>query len=323
MSQKQCSTHKGAVAFYHCEGCRERLCEECVEHGHRLIFCKLCGERALPLDQKLSEVTTPQLEVRRKREQPDYTLLEAFGYPFRGIGAYAFWGLVVLLTAIDLAGVIIVLAPVFCVLIPFLLLIAIAVHLLLLLILPGFLFRIIGDTAKGENELPDWPDWSDLTARLSEVIAFVAVVFVVGLLTGGMLSLAGCHPARALMGGLGTGCWLALMVAFVLSLAVGLPALGAVGTFRSPALVLRVDRHVRAMLGGGSELWTTVGLVAALFFVGRLLRNTVPDVPVVGTFFFILIGGYALFTGAHLTGLLFRFRYDEMEAIYFPEKSEG
>ncbi len=46
-----CARHAGAGAVYRCCECGEYLCASCVKIGSHLVFCGLCGERALELDE--------------------------------------------------------------------------------------------------------------------------------------------------------------------------------------------------------------------------------------------------------------------------------
>jgi hypothetical protein len=48
VSTPRCAAH-AAAATHRCDGCGELLCEKCIEVGHRLLFCVLCGERATEL----------------------------------------------------------------------------------------------------------------------------------------------------------------------------------------------------------------------------------------------------------------------------------
>lgn len=48
--RRVCATHPKKRASFVCDGCGELLCWDCVEEGAHLMFCRLCGERALPLD---------------------------------------------------------------------------------------------------------------------------------------------------------------------------------------------------------------------------------------------------------------------------------
>jgi DNA-directed RNA polymerase subunit RPC12/RpoP len=49
MPPQSCATHPAAAAVYRCDGCGRLLCPDCVQEGHRLLFCRHCRERALPL----------------------------------------------------------------------------------------------------------------------------------------------------------------------------------------------------------------------------------------------------------------------------------
>jgi len=53
MAQPTCATHAQSRALYQCDGCGKLLCDACIEESHRLLLCRLCGERALPLAPRL------------------------------------------------------------------------------------------------------------------------------------------------------------------------------------------------------------------------------------------------------------------------------
>ena len=40
-----CAAHPERAAVYECDGCKKLLCEECMEEGHRLLFCRHCALR--------------------------------------------------------------------------------------------------------------------------------------------------------------------------------------------------------------------------------------------------------------------------------------
>ena len=95
----QCADHPEVAAVYRCESCRTALCEECVQPAHRWLFCRRCGERAEPLAAAAPPVA---VTVTRSRQPPKaaarpYGFADALGYPFRGLGAYLFWGYIALL----------------------------------------------------------------------------------------------------------------------------------------------------------------------------------------------------------------------------------
>ena len=46
-----CARHAEAAAGFRCIECGELLCQQCIEIGSHLIFCGLCGERAIELDE--------------------------------------------------------------------------------------------------------------------------------------------------------------------------------------------------------------------------------------------------------------------------------
>ncbi|MEJ2085409.1 MAG: B-box zinc finger protein, partial [Acidobacteriota bacterium] len=87
-----CERHPETTASFQCDGCGKYLCSECAEEGHRLFFCALCGERALPLEAE-APATTPEHKRVGKRDAP-YSLQEALLYPFRGLGGYVYWSYV-------------------------------------------------------------------------------------------------------------------------------------------------------------------------------------------------------------------------------------
>ncbi len=45
-----CARHDQVAAAYRCCECGKYLCEDCIEIGSHLLFCRLCGERAIELD---------------------------------------------------------------------------------------------------------------------------------------------------------------------------------------------------------------------------------------------------------------------------------
>ena len=46
-----CSTHDDAAALFRCCECGSYLCPECAEQGSHLVICRLCGERAVALEE--------------------------------------------------------------------------------------------------------------------------------------------------------------------------------------------------------------------------------------------------------------------------------
>ena len=301
MTDQRCSTHPAVEAVFRCDGCRKLLCSDCIEGGHRLLFCRLCGERAIPLAAETPAVAN---ELRRatKRQEP-YSLRDALMYPFRGLGRYVYWGYVVVLAVFMLLGTV-----------PGLGCAVMLMRLLILLMLPGLLFAIVRTTADGEIELPDWPDWSAGGQRLWEwfgaLLAFA--VSIVPLVV--MLYFSGCGVAE--LGELGLRCSLALLVGSVLGAALWIPAFGAVAVEWNPWVALRVDLHIRALVGVGTDAWKTLGILVALLVVRQVLGLVLLPIPLLGALAQILVATYTLLMGAHFIGLLFRRHAASLDAIY-------
>lgn len=317
MPERTCSVHSAAPAVYRCDGCGLLLCDECVEVGHRLLFCRHCGERALPLEASGAATST---ELRRRRVQEgSYTLGDALGYPFRGLGLHMLLGYLViravppLVTLFGfnrelgciglLVGIVAVIARI---------LFAIFIFLLL----PGLLFEIVRTTAAGENELPDWPDLSDVWARVGEVIGMF--VIGVGCVIPTLLFMwaFGCSLESLIFGGTAR-CLLAIALGMPIGIALWVPTVGAVGTFQSWWLAPRIDLHARALRMLGSAATKTIGLVAGVLILGKIVETFAAGTePLIGAALGDTISLYALFVGAHLIGVLFRRHARELEALY-------
>lgn len=296
-----CARHP-AIATHRCEGCEQPLCDDCVRVGHRLLFCRLCGERALPLAPGGAASTTE----RRRAAAADYRIADALGYPFRGFGAYVFWGFVVLWLvptfAVALFGLFGILAYV--------------VHVLLVLSLPIFLFAIASSTARGEDELPDWPAFDPWEAFASLLLfVMVAVISLVPLAI--LARVAGCGPIELLAGEASIGlCLLVLAVGSALAVLVWVISFGATATYHSGWLSFRVDLHAAAVGVAPREYLAIAGLVAALMAGGQLLAAVLSFMPTLGQVAGLVVQAYSLFVGAHLAGVYFRRHRPALDAIY-------
>jgi hypothetical protein len=293
-----CAGHPDRPAVFHCEGCGRDLCLDCVEEGHRLYFCKFCRERALPLDA--AAPTIPSERHRAERLARAYSLRDALGYVFRGRGAFTLPAYVLFLTFAGLLPGLLTLIPL----------------LLVALLLPGFLFAIVRSTAEGDDELPDWPDYSEFGARLAEWLqtAGIAVAaFLPGLL---LRRLAGCDVEDFLVPNRGL-CGLAHAGGVALAFAIAMFGLGAVGTWESGWLSFRLDLHLEALLAGTQwDAPVVLLFVAGLLGISTLVAGALGGVPLLGLVVFHAATGYALFTTAHLAGVLFRRHEKRLEAIY-------
>jgi hypothetical protein len=301
--EKRCAAHPEQPAVYVCDGCQKLLCEECMEEGHRLLFCRHCGEMAVPLAAG-APVTSTELAKERKITAA-YSLTDALAYPFRGLGLYLFAGYVLLLMVFNLAGG---LPGVGCLVFVF--------QVLILLILPGFLFAIVRTTAEGDTELPDWPDFSEYGQRLGEWFSFLLVMVMAALPTWLLLWLGGCGLGDLVSGGWGLDCWALLALGMVIGVVLWVPGVGSVGAYGSGWLGWRADLHFKALINVWGDAWITVALLAGLWLVSLVLRVILAFLPVLGVISSIAVGAYTLFVGAHLIGLLFRRNTKMLEAIY-------
>jgi hypothetical protein len=306
LSSTACFTHPERPAAYRCDGCEKALCEDCIEAGHRLLFCRLCGERALPVAAHVP-ATSAAVSVERARQAP-YGWSDAFFYPLRGKGGNIFGVFLACLLVLGILSFIPLLGIVpGC-------FIWVLVGIVFLL-WPGTLFAVVRTTAAGDNELPDWPDFNEVGDRLGELFGFLliaAMAFLPGYL---LLRLFGCG-AGADSGGL---CFLLLAVACLVAVTLWIPSFGAVGIYRSNWLALHLNLHFRAIAAGQRDFWITVLVTGLLILVGQFL-SFAAFLFFFGSFIGLIVsagvGMYAWLTGSHLVGLWFRRHAAELEAIY-------
>ena len=276
-----CRVHPASPAAFLCDGCGAPLCPACVEEGHRLIFCRLCGERALPL-------------------------AAALRYPFHGLGLYLTVTYVALMTALDLVASASRLLG----------LVTLMPRIVVMLLLPAMLFAIVRTTAAGDIELPDWPEFVHPVERLREWFWGLGIAAGALLPLAALLSLSRCSTLGLLTGEAGIGCVLLLVAGMAAGAPLALFGLGAVGTYESGWLSWRIDLHLRALAETGAEGLRTVALVTAVGLAGELLAWLLRGLPLLGALLSHALGAYALFTGPHLVGLLFRRRRAALAAIY-------
>lgn len=292
-----CETHPEATAIFQCEACKKYLCAECAEEGHRLFFCGLCGERALPLDAD-APTTTVEHQRATKRHSA-YSFQDALLYPFRGLGGYVYWSYVALMV---IGGLPVIGCFVF------------VFQILIFLTLPGLLFSIVRTSAEGQTELPDWPDWTDFGERFFEWFGAI-LAFLVALVPAVVAVLILRCDAQEFLDGVAR-CSLALGGGLILGAAIWIPAFGAVAVTFSPWWALRIDLHIKALLAVGGDAWKVFGLLAALMTARVLISMSLSQIPILGSIIEIAIGAYTLFLGAHLIGILFRRHAETLEIIY-------
>ncbi|HEV3455921.1 MAG TPA: hypothetical protein VHG32_05140 [Thermoanaerobaculia bacterium] len=299
-----CAAHPGAAAAFRCDGCGRLLCADCVEHGHRLLFCRHCRERALPLDESLP-ATVPALKRASLRARPD-RWQEALAYPLRGQGSMLFWVYLGLMVAAVLAAafpggwpLLFLLRTTICVL------------------MPGLLFAIVRRTVEGDDELPDWPDIADLGDRLYEVIGFggtIAVAFIPAALA---LRLAGCSILLSAIES-SARCRLPLGAGLLAGLPLAVPMFGSLAVYQRLDLVFRLNLHARALLAGGRDSGRTVLLISAVLAASWGLSSALGGIPLLGGGAAAAMTAYGTFAGARLVGMMFRKHEPALDAIYLP-----
>jgi len=301
VSASTCSLHPSTTAEYRCDGCELLLCEDCIEVGHRLLFCAHCGERALPL---VEQEAVNAIELSRQRaERTPYSFRDVLAYPFRGLGGYVFWGIFAVLTLFMAVegmipgGALALLVP----------------RTLIAVLMPGLLFSIVRSTARGDAELPDWPDWFD-GERLREFLSAAALGLFTLLPAVTLLLLAGCGFEELIYGRF--TCWLLIFVGLTIGFLVWIPAFAAVAAFGAGLLVLRLDLHVRAFFATHRESVRVALLTIGLALTGEIVALLLAPVPLVGRLAALGIALYAMFVGTHLIGLLLRKHERDLEPIY-------
>lgn len=294
-----CSEHAAVAAGFACDSCGRRLCADCVREGHRLLFCRHCGERALPLAP--SESADPVERRRRERVERPYSFGAALAYVTRADGRWILAGYVVVMSLVTalpaLSG----------------LMLALVVWLLV----PGLLFEIVRTTAEGATELPDWPDVGELWSRVREWVSFLGAALVAIAPIPFSFRIFDVSATAFLSGQGGARGWIALAVGVALGLLLALFAFGATGAYGSGWLWFRLDLHLEAWLGkAGGDALIVAGLGASIFLAGQLAGAVLGRVPIAGAVIEHALSGYALFTGAHLVGLVFRRHAAVLDPIY-------
>ena len=297
-----CAAHPQTVARFQCDGCRKLLCDACIEESHRLLLCRLCGERALPLHADAPATTTERRQSARPAAAGPYGLGATLLYPFRGSGLLMF------VISLVTAGVVTFLVKYGFGCAPF------ALWICWLSLIIGIQFKIVESTAKWENELPDWPEYFSFTERVMEVLTYLVIVLlnfgplVAFMLAFGVKGLMTSEPSL--------GFWLGAAASLWLGTALSVMAWGGAALhWRRSAL--RLDHHVRALLATGGDGVKTVNLTFLLFGLVVLARALMSKhLPLAGILLSGVLGIYWTFVAPHLVGLLFRRHAAALHAVY-------
>jgi hypothetical protein len=303
MTAGLCATHPQAAALFRCDGCGRLLCQDCVKPGHRLFTCRLCRERALPLDAGIpADVPGRRRALARRRA---YGWGEMLRYPLRGQGGGVFWSYLALLALLRLLGAL----PVFGQ-------IAQVFWFFIGILVPGMLYAIVRRTAAGDDQLPDWPDAGELGERWREVFTALCLGAAALAPAAALVWVSGCADAL-LADEPPEGLCLALPAAgLALGLALAVPAFGALAIYESGWLLVRPDLHARALFAAGTDGLRTVAFVYVCLATGRLAAWFLHPLPWLGGLLSGAVSAYASFVAAHLVGWMFLRHEQALDAIY-------
>ncbi len=298
-----CAQHPEIAALYACDGCGRQLCDRCITAGHALLFCKICGERAIPVTPEVGPAPGAHSAIQHRRRaavDSTYRLADAFGYPFRGMGKFLFIAALVCQGAVEI-------------------MVRFGIDFFRFALAFGFWSLLVGlqlkiarSTSEGQDELPDWPDYFSIGERFFDILVFVILqIWRYGLVALYVLVFRSAIFAKEP----NLPVWLGLAVLVWLGAALATTALGAVGKF-NPDQVLRLDLHYHAFRACGADAIVIANLVFALDLAVWLARIGLSGIPFAGSAITGILGTYALFVSAHLAGLLFRRNAPEVEEIY-------
>lgn len=245
--------------------------------------------------------------ARERQHRLPYTPRDVLVYPFRGQGAYVFWGAVLTFGTLEVIGSVVS---------NFLLLVlVIAVALVIVLLLaPGLSFAIVRSTSRGSDQLPDWPDLNEQGERVEELLA----VLVLGMLA--ILPAAALVAGTDCVGGVVAahpGCLLLMGSGLLLGVSVSVPACGATASFGNNWLAVRWDLHLRAFIRTWRESARIALVLSGLYLAGAALAWALSVVPLIGDLLRLTVYVYAWLLGMHLIGLHVRRHETELESIYF------
>lgn len=296
MAPSTCRVHAGVAAAYRCEGCERTLCPDCVQHGHALLLCKSCGERALPLSDAHG-ATVREARVQEAVARP-YALPEAFRYPFRGQGVYMFGATLISMAVanffafIGWGGL----------------------AALLWILMVALQFKIADTSARGETELPDWPEYFDFWPQMLNLLTYGFLAFVqfaplvaYFFLFGGFEKVFADEPSLIF--------WLGFALFAWAGAAVWVVAFGAAGHY-GRAQSLRLDLHLRALMGSKRDALLFANIVFPLGVGFFLVRSLLEALPLLGAAVAGALGAYWVFVSAHLAGLIVRRNLRKFDAIY-------
>lgn len=288
-----CAQHPDIHAPYRCEGCEKYLCDQCIEESYRLLLCKQCGERALPLEQDRPATTEQLSKARTRAASANYTFKDALSYPFRGGSKWMFIAALVVYWLSNLRSI--------------------YLTILMSMLLAALQFHIVRRTVNGEDELDDWPDFSAWTDFIPDLFAWI-------ILEGSVRITLGLYLGVGFVGGF-MGFEPSLLGAMVMALilwflsAFQVMGYGAVANY-SLWHLFWVHLHIIGYAKTLGDALKYTNLVFGLRGVVFLIQGALAEVPYMGAILSTGISVYFIFLVPHFSGLLFRQHEDLLDDLY-------
>lgn len=162
-AQAVCKFHPHAPATFRCPKCQRSFCELCVNQRQGAHFCRACGVACSPLEQR---------PIQAAPETSFFSLARgAFRYPLKGDG-------IILLLC---GGFLFLLIDGATFLARFAFIYGLLAVIFLTIFGTGYLTRylqyVVMNSARGDDQMPDWPDLSDFGSEVtSPFLQFLGLV---------------------------------------------------------------------------------------------------------------------------------------------------
>lgn len=271
-----CTRHPDQRASHACETCGGQYCVFCVTRRPRpdVMYheCPVCAGKG-----KLSPA-----KVMASASNLAAELKSVFSYPVANGG----W--MVLLAAGIMGGIMAVVLRVGGMIVPFF---AIPIGLAMFGYVWMYLLRVVGASADGEDELPDWPPWNGMSEFIFAALGLFALL-VFCALPAGLAFYWGLRDMTTL---------LVLTVLGMTYFPMAMLALGMGGGWSTVSPLIIIPSIVKV----GRGYWIAVAALVGIMFVRMVVQRTVGDTAV-GGLIMSLMGLYFLVAQARVVGLLYR-----------------
>lgn len=278
--QRRCVEHPERSGNYICLGCGRSFCAVCVKvrdfGAEKVYICPVCGDKCeVPAGPAPPETQSFLTELAR-----------AWGYPVRGKGKFVLIAGTLFYYALYLWGSIPTAFPIIA-----LLQWAVVVGLTLYVFSYGF--AVIAETARGEDEPPDWPELTepgDVLRPLGLILASLAVCFLPVTAFAIVLGEALIEAQSAMWALIGLGVFFLPMALLSAGLHDSLSGL-------NPVLLLRSIARI------GPAYLAAIATLAVVVVLAYVLVSI--PIPILGSLFGIAVDLYCGIVMARVIGLLY------------------